>query len=701
VDIKEFWRQFDISDKEHKKWEKRADKVLKRYRLETESGDGETKPSFNVLWANTSVQEPDLFSQVPKPDIARRYKDDDPIGAHGAKVLERSLEFVMDDGDFHKFGKRSVRDYQLPGRTSCKIRYCPTYSTVRRAVEVEARGTLGPNGETDTLRYFKDDEEVDREQVQYREGSAFIEEDVEEVVDEHVIIERWPWKNFRHQKAKRWEDVGWVDYISYLDQTQLTKLFGKRKAREIELTVDAAGDERKDGTFNPTHAEVHEVWIARTRKVSVAVRGIEDKWMKEGEDPLRLDKFFPCPEPLMAVDTNDSLQPIPLFTLYQHQANELDLITKRISVLMRALKLAGFYAGSEKETLKKLFDADENTMIPVADWASLKASGGVSGLIEWLPVEQVGKVLTALFREREAIVAQIFELTGVADIQRGATDPRETKGAQAIKANYASRRTLVPKQDIERYFRDVLRIAAEIMAEHFSVDTLERMTGLPVPPEVHMMLKDELQRQYRIDIETDSTVAPDQEREQANMAAALEAVTAYVQAIAPLVAQGALDGTAAVQLLKVYLRKFKWGREIEETLEQLERNPPPKQPDPEEKKMQMEMQIEQQKAQLDQQKAMMEMQMKQKELEMKLQEMMLKLQFEQAKSEQELQIEAVKGEAEMQIAQQQVGQDQQMHEQQMQQNEQSHQQNMQQQKEKASAKNVSVRQGSQGANSAR
>jgi len=718
LDIKEFWRQYDISDKEHKKWEKRADKVLKRYRLETESSDGETKPSFNVLWANTSVQEPDLFSQVPKPDIARRYKDDDPVGAHGAKILERSLEFVMDDGDFHKFGKRSVRDYQLPGRTSCKIRYCPTYSTVRRSVELEAQGTLGPNGETDTLRYFKDGEEVDRKQVQYQNGIAFMDEDVEEVVDEHVIIERWPWKNFRHQKAKRWEDVGWVDYISYLDQAQLEKLLGKRKARDIELTVDAAGDERKDGQFNPTHAEVHEVWIARTRKVSVAVRGVEDKWLKETEDPLRLDRFFPCPEPLMAVDTNDSLQPIPLFTLYQHQANELDLITKRISVLMRALKLAGFYAGSEKETLKKLFDADENTMIPVADWASLKASGGVSGLIEWLPVEQVGKVLTALFREREAIVAQIFEITGVADIQRGATDPRETKGAQAIKANYASRRTLVPKQDIERYFRDVLRIAAEIMAEHFSEDTLQRMTGLEtsvmvpsgqmgpdgkpamVPVSVMPILRDELQRQYRIDIETDSTVAPDQEREQANMAAALEAVTAFMQAALPLT-QAGVPAELLLQLLKTYLRKFKWGREVEDTIEQLERNPPPKQPDPEEKKMQMEMQIEQQKAQLEQQQMMMEMQAKQQELAMKMKEMEMKLQFEQAKSEQELQIEAVKGEAEMQIAQQGVAQDQMMHDQQMQQSEQSHQQKLQQQKEAASAKNVSIRQGSQRANSGR
>lgn len=693
MEVKEFWRQYDVADKEHKKWEKRADKVLKRYRLETE-GNGTVSPSFNILWANTSVLQPALFSQVPKPDITRRYKDDDPVGAQGSKVIERALEYLLDDGDFYDFGLRSVLDVLLPGRTIPKIRYVPTYATTRVPVPVEAREQLGQNGESAGFRYFHEDKELEPTEVQFAEGIAFIEQEVEEVVDEHVEIERWPWKNFRHQKAKRWKDVGWVDYVSFLDREQLTKLIGN-KAKEIELTVDGSGNEdAKDAGFRPTHAEVHEVWCARNRTVYIAVKGVEDRWLKTGEDPLRLKEFYPCPKPLMAVDTNDSLQPIPLFTLYQHQANELDLITKRISVLMKALKMAGLYAGSEKDILKKLFEADENQMIPVADWGTIQGAGGINGLVDWMPIEQVGKVLTALFREREAIVAQIFELTGIADIERGSTDPRETKGAQTLKAQYSSRRTLTPKQNVEKYFRDVLRISAEIMSEHFSTDTLQRMTGLQIPQEVRDLLQNELMRQYRIDIETDSTVAPDEAADQANMAAALEAVTAYVTAIGPLVAQGLIPGEAAVQLLKVYLRKFKWGREIEETLERLERNPPEPQPDPEEKKMQMEMQIEQQKAQLDQQKAMMEMQMKQKELEMKLQEMMLKLQFEQAKASQELEIERVKGQAEMQIAQQQVGQQQQEHDQQMRQNDQSHQQNMQQQKEKASAKNVSVRPGS-------
>ena len=683
MEVKDFWDQYDQADKEHKKWEKRADKVLKRFRLETDSGTVEPKPSFNILWANTSVLQPALFSQVPKPDITRRYKDDDPVGAQGSKVLERALEFVLDDGDFYDFGTQTVLDVLLPGMTVSKIRYVPTYSKTMQSVPVEAREQLGEDGNSQGFRYFNEDKEVPPEEVQFQEATPYIQVEVEDVEDEKVVIERWPWKNFRHQKAKRWKDVRWIDYISYLSQDQLKALVGG-KANDVKMTVDVTGNENdRDASFKPTHCEAHEVWDKDEGCTYIAVKGVQDKWLKKTPDPLRLDNFYPTPKPLMAVDTNDSLQPIPLFTLYQHQANELDLITKRISILMKALKLAGLYAGSEKAVLQKLFEADENQMISVADWAAIKSAGGITGLVDWLPIEQVGKVLTALFREREAIVTQIFELTGIADIQRGSTDPRETKGSQVIKAQFASRRTLTPKQNVERYFRDCLRISAEIMAEHFSVDTLQRMTGLEIPKEVHQLLQDELQRQYRIDIETDSTVAPDEERDQANMAKALEAVTAYVAAIAPLVGQGVIDGTAAIQLLKVYLRKFKWGREIEETLEQIERNPPAQKPDPEQQKAMLE-------AQLKQKEMEAEMQMKQKELEIKMMEMQAKLQMMQ----QEMQLEQQKSQMEMQ-------QQSQAHTMDMMQGEQSHQMKLRQQKEQADAKKLQVRQGNQNSNSSR
>lgn len=631
MDPKEFWRQFGYAKTEQEKWEKRADKVLKRYRLDEQK---ENEPSFNILWANTSVLQPSLFSQIPKPDIRRRYRDDDPDAKQGSKILERALEFTMDDGDFFSFGYASTMDFLLPGRSVPKIRYMPLISKTRKALPLDMRDILGPEGQSAGVQYFLEDDKIDPAEVQFQEGTPYMDMEVEEVVDEHVIIERWPWKNFVHQKAKRWKDVKWVDYISYLDKSQLRKKFG-RKAKDVPLTVDGSGGEGKDSKeFKPTHAEVHEIWFITERKVRIGVKDGE-RWLDEKEDPLRLEGFFPTPRPLMAINTNDSLQPIPLFTLYQHQANELDKITSRISHLMKALKMAGLYAGNEKETLRKLFESDENQMIPVADWQAIQGAGGISGLVDWLPIDQVGKVLTALFREREAIIQQIFELTGIADIERGSSDPRETRGAQVIKAQFSSRRNLTPKQEIERYFRDCLRIAAEIIAEHFDSRTLNRMTGLEVTDDVRNLLRDQLSREYRIDIETDSTIAPDEQADQANMAKALEAISGYVGSIGPLVASGEIPSEAAVKLLKVYLRKFKWGREMEEVLEELERVPVQQKPDPEQQKAQMEMQAQMQKLQGELQKMQADVQKKQQEAQIAVEKAMTDLRIEAQKAAQE------------------------------------------------------------------
>lgn len=633
MDIKTFWHQYDAADKKFKKWETRADQVIQRYRDETKAGEPNLEQSFNILHANTAVLMPSLFSAIPKPDIQRRYKDDDPDAKQGGDVLSRALEFIMDDGDFYAFGVESVRDYLLPGMTIPKVRYVPLISAVRKEEDL-TRGWEDTATDPELHYYRENGDRVDPAEVQFDEQRAFYSFNVEEVVDEHVVIERWPWKNFRHQVAKRWKDVRWIDFISFLDEKELKRRF-KGKAADIKLTVDATGDSgERDSEFKATHAEIHEVWFMGDRKVRTAVRDGK-KWLEERGDPLKLKDFWPTPKPLMAIDTNDSMQPIPPFVLYQDQADELDKITRRISKLIGALKLVGIYAGSEKALLQQVFESDENRMIPVPDWHTIKDSGGLRGLVEWLPIEEVGKVLTALFREREQIVAQIFELTGIADIQRGSTDPRETKGSQVIKAQFANRRTLTPRQDVERFFRDVLRIAAEILAEHFEIDTLQRMTGLEIEKPVEKLLRTQLERQYRIDIETDSTVAPDEEREQANMAKALQAVTQFITGMAPLIQQG-MPLKIVIQLLKVYLRKFRWGKDIEEALEALERNPPKPAPDPEMMKMQAEMHRDQQQFQQDQQAAQAELQRDQQKFVIEIRGMLQKLALDQRQGQQEL-----------------------------------------------------------------
>ena len=51
--------------------------------------------------------------------------------------------------------------------------------------------------------------------------------------------------------------------------------------------------------------------------------------LAEDDDPYNLEGFYPCPTPLIAVRTTDTSIPIPEYTLYQDQAEELDRLTTR------------------------------------------------------------------------------------------------------------------------------------------------------------------------------------------------------------------------------------------------------------------------------------------------------------------------------------------------------------------------------------
>jgi uncharacterized membrane protein len=64
---------------------------------------------------------------------------------------------------------------------------------------------------------------------------------------------------------------------------------------------------------------------------------------------------------------------------------------------------------------------------------------------------------------------------------RAQTDPRETLGAQRLKSGWGTMRLQRRQREVQRYARDLMRIKAEIIANHFSPETLKLMTGVEMP----------------------------------------------------------------------------------------------------------------------------------------------------------------------------------------------------------------------------
>jgi hypothetical protein len=235
--------------------------------------------------------------------------------------------------------------------------------------------------------------------------------------------------------------------------------------------------------------------------------------------------------------------------MYQDQAAEIDRLTQRIALLQSAIRVVGVYNSTAAEIKNLLGDVATNQMIPVTNWAVFADKGGLGNQIEWFPIDKVTSALDQLYKARETVKQEMYEITGLSDIIRGASDPRETLGAQQLKGNFASKRLVERQQEVANFARDLIEIKAEIICNKFDEGHLRLQSGfdvmLGVKPEEReqvwaaavALLRNDLLRGFRIDVETDSTVQPNAEQDRQQRMEFVAAISGFLQNAVPAAAQ--------------------------------------------------------------------------------------------------------------------------------------------------------------------
>jgi len=620
--VRHWLLEIELADKTEKDWRKDAERIIDRYRADVSretDGSRQKKDNFNILWSNTETLRPALYNSTPKPDVRRRYRDADPIGKAVSQVVERALSASIDAYDFDDAIIGVINDILLPGRGVARVRYVPT---------------------------FKDDKQ-------------------EEVAYEDVTCEHVQWDDFRRGHGRTWNEVEWVAFTHKLDKDALKKL-NPELADEVSMDVSADTEDTTSGDRDDksTHkrATVYEIWDRKKREVIFIAKSLKQKPLKVEKDPLGLKDFFPLPRPVYAVESTTSLIPVPLYVLYETLADELDTVTRRIILILKGLRLRGVY-DSRLSEVEKVFEAGDNKMIPAENVAALLEAGGLEKAIWTLPVERYIQVVRELYTYRQSLIQSIYELTGISDIMRGSSVASETATAQQIKSQWGSLRLQRMQKDVQRFIRDLMRIKAEIICERFSTETLSIMTGLkfptqqekqaaqqqamfaqqnqqPVDPmlqatlelpsweELKEVMQSDVLREFRVDIETDSTIQAEAQEDQKNIVELIGGITQFIGGVAPAVQSGALPMEAAKALLMAAVRRFKLGREVEDELSKMGEQPP-QQPDEsgkaEAEAAQAEAQIKMQGQQMDlqhkQQMNAMDMERKQAEHKMAMEKL--------------------------------------------------------------------------------
>jgi hypothetical protein len=138
------------------------------------------------------------------------------------------------------------------------------------------------------------------------------------------------------------------------------------------------------------------------------------------------------------------------------------------------------YSASMPE-LQAVLTGVENAAIPVQNWQTFIEKGGVKGAVDWLPIKEMADTLMVLAESRERLKQELYEVTGIGDIIRGASDPDETATAQRIKGKFAGLRLEDKKDKVETFCRDAIELMVEVISEHFQPETWKLMTGLQLP----------------------------------------------------------------------------------------------------------------------------------------------------------------------------------------------------------------------------
>jgi hypothetical protein len=422
------------SEKAFEKWNEHCDKIDKLYASLDRLANMARDKEFQMFWANSEVIKPSIYAKAPVPVVVPKFKDRRPVYQAAAELMERATIVAFD--------LTRINDVMM---------------LIRDDVAMISRGVAWCRYESAKDGYYD---------------------------SERVCIDFKMRRDFLHSVSRNWREVTWVAAASYLTRKEARDRFSEFSGdayKDADYKVDRDSKE-VGGTDNRERAKFWEIWNKGDRRVVWVAKGCEDI-LDEDKPHLDLQNFFPCPQPAYGTVQRGSLVPVPDVLQYKDQLEELNTLTGRIHALSDALEAKGFYPAGGGEISDAIESAihtktSGRVLVPISNWA---AFGQTKEVIIWMPVDMIAQTITQVVMLRKQVIEDIYQIMGLSDIMRGATDPQETLGAQQLKTQYGSTRIRDKQQEIVRLARDLVEITSEIITEKFKPVTIVEMAQTQLP----------------------------------------------------------------------------------------------------------------------------------------------------------------------------------------------------------------------------
>lgn len=596
-----------------------AKQAFKKYFRDAETCQDEytsKEKNYNIFYSNVQTLDANLCINNPKPDIQRRFLkkiDGDLLKsntyAEVARILSGAVEYVTDVSCVNHTIKQDVHAADVVGRGVAWLEYNPTIAT----------NELGE----------------------------------EYIADRDIKVKSLSYNEYLCSSAECESDVWWKARRHLLSRKDIYNRFGYS-------TDDSELQYKPDTEDNDTilkRGEVWEIWDKNDKKrIFLLTTHRNHELLEVADDPYKLECFFPCDE-LAYIRENNSIVPVPEYMIYEKQAKLVEVIEKKIAQVQDAIKYVVVTGSQDKSVANTITAARHGDVISIQ---SNDAPGGVASMLTTVPFGDAVNMIDSLEALKERTKQNIYDITGISDLMRGTSDPRETAKAQQIKGLFGSLRFQDRQMAVQEHRKRIYRIIAEIVAEHYDPETLAEMTCTYLPTEEQKAMQDaEIQqlqaagqevpqdtldaynsivnqptwdavmgilrsdrlRNYTVDVETTATAFDDHEQQQEaidHLTQTYINMAQLAESLSPELIKG------FIPIIRMNLSNCKLSsaisRQLEEALdaayksvEQESKQPP--QPTPEQERLNADMQLENAKLQTDKEKYAMDQQVKMKQLD--------------------------------------------------------------------------------------
>lgn len=596
------------SEKAFQQYQDKADNIDKLYADLGVLAKTSRDRQFQMFWANIEVLKPSIYSRPPVPVVVPRFRDRRPVPRKASEILERSCIVGFEQEDIDQV-MRLVRDDLV----------------------VQARGVPW-------VRYERKDER-EKACIEHADRKDFAHELQRSWKDVGWVAKR-SWLN-KEKMKDRFEKSSGEAYLN-----------AEYSARSDDKKNGATDSESQAGVWEIwDKREGKVIWV--TPGVDVVLDRDDPDMKLEGFFPCPKPAFgtvqrrslIPVPDMLFY---KDQLEEINELTARISALSE--------AVKVRGFYPAGSgEIGDAIEAAIKA-NTNNQIMVPISNWAAF-GNSGAKDMIVWLPIDMIVTTIQSCVAMRKELIDDVYQITGLSDIMRGSTEASETATAQQLKSQYGSVRIRDRQAEMIRVARDITRIVAEIMAENFSPKTLLEMSQVeiktdadvagevqqaieaaqqqvqqamqnpqtaeqarsnpaqaqqmlaqieqqtkaqvdkineqPTVEKVMKLLREQKLRPFVLDIETDSTIQPDEDAQKQRATEFVTAVGGFMQQALQAVQLVPQAAPLMADTLKFVASQFRAGRELEGSIDEFAEQmkamaQQPKPPSPEQMKAEQE-----------------------------------------------------------------------------------------------------------------